>query len=374
MTHPPAYRLLVPIGDSVTVRATVAYVVEQAQQALEDGERVELHFVSISVGDDSEVVTDERTERLTERIEAWLQEDFGGTIPERVSVETAVLGSDRYLFSPDDYAGVLQEYATSTGIEHVVIDPEYNPEGTIPLLAPIEAELRQGDLAVVEAPVERPARQTAIARAASLSKYLATFAVALGFYLALGSPTLFDLATGAITAGIVSILLTPVAFRRTPSFGRVIRQLARMPFYAVYLLWEIVKANIAMAYVILHPSLPIDPKLVRLRPLLWGDMPVTTLANSITLTPGTLTVTVTQREYTVHSLTGPARDDLAEGALERAVRIVFYGRSAGPIPSPRERGDYEPYAKWHGDDGEPATDGSDERSTVETDTEEVNDG
>lgn len=358
----------------MTVRATVAYVVEQAQQALEDGERVELHFVSISVGDDSEVVTDERTERLTERIEAWLQEDFGGTIPERVSVETAVLGSDRYLFSPDDYAGVLQEYATSTGIEHVVIDPEYNPEGTIPLLAPIEAELRQGDLAVVEAPVERPARQTAIARAASLSKYLATFAVALGFYLALGSPTLFDLATGAITAGIVSILLTPVAFRRTPSFGRVIRQLARMPFYAVYLLWEIVKANIAMAYVILHPSLPIDPKLVRLRPLLWGDMPVTTLANSITLTPGTLTVTVTQREYTVHSLTGPARDELAEGALERAVRIVFYGRSAGPIPSPRERGDYEPYAKWHGDDREPATDGSDERSTVETDTEEVNDG
>jgi len=66
---------------------------------------------------------------------------------------------------------------------------------------------------------------------------------------------------------------------------------------------------------------------------------VTTLANSITLTPGTLTVSVTDRAFTIHSLTAGARADLFDGGLERAVRFVFYGRESMAIATPRERGD-----------------------------------
>ena len=322
------------------MRETVAYVASEASDAVDDGQAVELYFVSISVmGETDEEIEAER-ERFRERVEAWLAEDFGGDIPPAVTVNLDVIGQDQYLFSPDDYANLLLEYASAHGIGWVVLDPEYNPEGTIPLLAPIQSRLRQSDLDVEEAPVERPSRQPVLARAASLPKYLAVFTVSFGFYLALGSLSLFDLVTGAVTAGLVSALLTPVAFRRTPSFRRILRQLVRLPIYAAYLLWEIAKANVAIAYVILHPSLPIDPKMVEVRSALWGDVPVTTLANSITLTPGTLTVTVTNRDFLVHSLTGSSRMDLAEGALERAVRFVFYGRDGARIATPSERGDY----------------------------------
>jgi multicomponent Na+:H+ antiporter subunit E len=324
----------------VTIRETVAHVVRQASDALDDGQTVELHFVSISIMGATDEETDADAEELRELIDAWVTEDFGEEIPASVTVETAIVGQDQYLFSPDDYADVLLDYASANGLGRVVMDPEYNPEGTIPLLAPIQSRLRQSDLDVEEAPVERPSRQPVLARAASLPKYFAVFAVSFGFYLLLGSLSAFDLLTGAVSATLASVLLTPVAFRRNPSFGSVAKPLVRLPIYAVYLLWEIAKANVTMAYVILHPSLPIDPKLVEVQSALWGDIPITTLANSITLTPGTLTVTVSQRNFLVHSLTGSARDDLSAGGLERAVRFVFYGRSGARIPSPRERGDY----------------------------------
>ena len=59
----------------------------------------------------------------------------------------------------------------------------------------------------------------------------------------------------------------------------------------------------------------------------------------ITLTPGTLTVRVRGRGMVVHTLIPAAREGLFDGALERAVRFVFYGRRALAVASPRERGD-----------------------------------
>jgi multicomponent Na+:H+ antiporter subunit E len=97
----------------------------------------------------------------------------------------------------------------------------------------------------------------------------------------------------------------------------------------------------AIAYVVLHPDLPIDPEMVEFDAAVWSALPVTTLANSITLTPGTLTVDVSRQHFTVHTLTGSSRDDLFSGALERAVRFVFYGRAAARIPSPVERQEME---------------------------------
>jgi multicomponent Na+:H+ antiporter subunit E len=113
--------------------------------------------------------------------------------------------------------------------------------------------------------------------------------------------------------------------------------MGRLCLYVPYLVWEIAKANVAIAYVVLHPKLPIDPSLERFEAAVWGDVPATTLANSITLTPGTLTVDVSDREFYIHTLTESSRADLFEGSLERAVRFVYYGRSAARIPSPRER-------------------------------------
>jgi multicomponent Na+:H+ antiporter subunit E len=267
------------------------------------------------------------------------EEDTGDEPPANLAVVTEVVGADRYLFSPGDYADAILEYAAEVDADRIVLDPEYRPAGAAPMLRPLEIELARGDTDIEEAPVERPTERTVLARAASLPKYLAVFGASYLFYMLLSAWKPLDFFTGFLTATLVAVLLAPVAFSRQPAFGRVGKQLLRMLVYAPYLLKEIAVANLQIAYVVLHPSLPIDPKLVELEAAVWGDTAVTTLANSITLTPGTLTVTVTDRSFTIHSLTAGAREDLFDGGLERAVRFVFYGREAAAIATPRERGD-----------------------------------
>lgn len=66
-------------------------------------------------------------------------------------------------------------------------------------------------------------------------------------------------------------------------------------FFAIYLprfLWECLVANIDVAYRVLHPNLPINPGIVKVKTKLKSDVGLTFLANTITLTPGTMTVDV----------------------------------------------------------------------------------
>ena len=341
MTTSDAFRLLVPVADSVTVRNTVAYAVDAATEAATDGP-VELHVVDVAstraVDPDAAAELAAASDLLT-RVEAWVDEDTGGELPANLSLVTDVLGADRYLFSPGDYADVLLEYADEQGIDRTVLDPEYSPGGAAPMLRPLTIELSRGDVDIEEAPVERRIERTVVSRATSLPKYLTVFGASFLFYMLLSAWKPVDFLTGFLTATLVAVLVAPVAFSGQPSFLRIGKQLVRMVIYAPYLLKEIAVANLQIAYVVLHPDLPIDPEIVELQAAVRGDTAVTTLANSITLTPGTLTVSVTDRAFAIHSLTAGSRADLFDGGLERAVRFVFYGREAAAIPTPRERGD-----------------------------------
>ncbi|WP_089817042.1 monovalent cation/H+ antiporter subunit E [Halomicrobium zhouii] len=345
MTSKEARRLLVPVADSVTLRNTVAYAVEEAAAA-SDGAPATIHFVvfeSARAVDPTGPADLGEDRELLDRVSVWADEDRAGQ-EASVEVELAVVGADRYLFSPDQYADALADYAVAHDVDRVVLDPEYDPGSGAPMLWPLETELQRRDLDVEEAPVERPRRQTVLGRTGTARKYVAIFGASYLFYQALGAWTTFDLVTGGLTAGLVAALLAPIVFGHQPSLTRLAVQTVRLAVYAPYLLWEIAKANLQIAYVVLHPSLPIDPEMVEFDAAVWGDTPVTTLANSITLTPGTLTVDVTEQSFVVHSLTEATRDGLFEGSLERAVRFVFWGRAAARIPSPRERGE-------EGDDG-----------------------
>lgn len=62
--------------------------------------------------------------------------------------------------------------------------------------------------------------------------------------------------------------------------------------YIAVFLWECVKANIDVAYRVLHPDLPIRPGTIRIKTNLKSDIALTFLANSLTLTPGRTTVDV----------------------------------------------------------------------------------
>ncbi|MDX1746347.1 MAG: Na+/H+ antiporter subunit E [Halobacteriales archaeon] len=161
-------------------------------------------------------------------------------------------------------------------------------------------------------------------------RFVTVFGLTYLFYLAIGGFVGgLDLLTGAVSAGIVALSLARVALHEEPTLGRTARRLGRMVVFLPVLLWEVVKANFVIAYVILHPRLPIDPSMETLETDTREGLERMVLANSITLTPGTLTVDVRERTFTIHSLTAGARADLEDGRLQRLVAWVFHGGEGG---------------------------------------------
>ena len=331
-------RLLVPVSESVTLRQTVEYAVSTALEA--GPGTVRFVYVHPSEVDDDRLGEDgDDATKLLRRVEVWAHEDAGDHDAD-LTVETGTLAEDHYIFSPDDLAVTLAEEARARDCTRLVLDPEYDPGIGSPLVRPLEYELTRFEQFVVdEAPVTRRTQRRPLMEQTSALQIGALFGLSFIFYQVLGGTfDFFDIVTGAVSATIVAVGLSRVTFNSDPT-GKTLSRLVRMTIYIPYLLKEIIKSNIIIATVILHPKLPIDPQLTRVRPAVWGSLPMTTLANSITLTPGTLTVRVDGRTLTVHTLVPPARKDLFDGGLERAVRFVFYGRDAVNIGSPEDRGD-----------------------------------
>ena len=92
-----------------------------------------------------------------------------------------------------------------------------------------------------------------------------------------------------------------------------LRVLARFPFFAAILIWKIIKANINVALIVMNPQLPINPRIVRVKTALKGDLERTIFANSITLTPGTVTIDVQDDVFYVHCLATHHQRGLLEG-------------------------------------------------------------
>ena len=90
------------------------------------------------------------------------------------------------------------------------------------------------------------------------------------------------------------------------------------PFlYVPWLQKEIVLSNLAVAKVILDPKLPIRPRLLRVRVSQTSDVAKAIHANSITLTPGTVTLDVRNDEFLVHALTDESAEGLLTGEMDR---------------------------------------------------------
>ena len=98
-------------------------------------------------------------------------------------------------------------------------------------------------------------------------------------------------------------------------------------FYMIVLVVEIFKANIAVTKLILAPDIDIEPCLVRFRTALKSTAARAALANSITLTPGTLTVSLDGDEILVHALTrkiaGKLEGSIFEKLLARMERTAY---------------------------------------------------
>ena len=98
----------------------------------------------------------------------------------------------------------------------------------------------------------------------------------------------------------------------------------RTALYVPWLLAEVIRANLAVARLILHPRLPISPRMIRVPAEQKSALGKVLYANSITLTPGTVTVDVDEHEGTllVHALTTSAAEGLESGEMGRRVAAL----------------------------------------------------
>jgi len=152
-----------------------------------------------------------------------------------------------------------------------------------------------------------------------------------------GKLTVEFLVRGAVSSGLVAFLsqhlvLHPARaekFAPVPiNMGWLVATTLRFLAFVPWLLYQIVTANIQVAYVILSPRLNISPRLVVFDTSLKTEPAQVMLANSITLTPGTITVDVNNGRFLVHALSVNFAEGLEEGAMQDRVARVF-GETSG---------------------------------------------
>lgn len=113
----------------------------------------------------------------------------------------------------------------------------------------------------------------------------------IAWILFTGSLSTQELLVGGISAAFVSGISYGLFTRNPSSMLNPVRWgylIAYLPAY----IWAEIKAHLNVAYLILNPKLPLKPAIVKLKSDLESDVGLTTLANSITMTPGTLSVDI----------------------------------------------------------------------------------
>ena len=127
--------------------------------------------------------------------------------------------------------------------------------------------------------------------------------------------------------GVISSLLIAYFFHDLlfpdmgPGVGRVFSRFSK---YTPWLILEIVKANFHLLYLVFHPRMKdlIDPHIIDFKTNLESDMAITTLANSITLTPGTITITASSDgAFRVHAIDKPSAEALPGVMLEKVANV-----------------------------------------------------
>jgi multicomponent Na+:H+ antiporter subunit E len=159
-------------------------------------------------------------------------------------------------------------------------------------------------------------------------RYLALFILTFLFWLLLT----FDVSAGNLAAGAVAALITSLLFSRY-FFTNVYKfiQPQRYFWLLIYLIiftWECIKANFDVAYRVLHPAMPIKPGIVKVKTELKSDFAKTMLANSITMTPGTISVDIVENQLYVHwiyvsSMDPQVYSQKIAGRFETYIKKIF---------------------------------------------------
>lgn len=154
-----------------------------------------------------------------------------------------------------------------------------------------------------------------------------TLGVMLLFWLVFsGRFDLFHLSLGVVSCALVAWLSSDLLFADPAGRPSLSPWPRFILVYAPWLLWQIVLASVNVLLICLRPRMEaaIDPHLVRFTTRLESDLAKVTLANSITLTPGTITVRVDREGgFIVHALDAKSGDINALRAMEAQVARTF---------------------------------------------------
>lgn len=135
-----------------------------------------------------------------------------------------------------------------------------------------------------------------------------------------------------IVGAIVSLLLTMLFPKSRELFGEFkfsFKAIISLIQFIFVFTFELIKSNLDVALRVVKPTLPINPGIVKVKTKLKSRLGRVMLANSITLTPGTLTVETDGEDYYIHWIDVSSKD--IEGATEKIVHKfekyleVFYG-------------------------------------------------
>ena len=127
------------------------------------------------------------------------------------------------------------------------------------------------------------------------------------------------LVLGLGIASVILVVLIAVRMDVVDHEGHPIHLTFRFFGYWFWLLLEIVKASLDVTKRIWSPSLPISPTMYILKASQPGELGQVIYANSITLTPGTVTVRLDGGDILVHAIAREVGDDLASGEMDRRV-------------------------------------------------------
>lgn len=156
-----------------------------------------------------------------------------------------------------------------------------------------------------------------------IPRFLVTFLILFGFWLLLSG--CFDplhLVLGLISSFLVTYLSHDLLITKE-KIGFPLKRVVLFILYLFYLAYEIVLANIDVAYRVLHPKMPIDPRIVEFKGRLKSDIGQTVFANSITLTPGTITVDIKDGIFHIHALSEESAEGLLKGKMENKLLEIF---------------------------------------------------
>lgn len=135
-----------------------------------------------------------------------------------------------------------------------------------------------------------------------MKKLVSTFIVFYALWLLLAGITTEELILGAV----VSLLLAALVARLVSyefGFSVVLQLVKYVVLFVPLFIWKLILANLHIAKIVLTPKLPINPGFVVVKTGLKKDISKLSLANAITMTPGTLSVDVAEDEVLIHWVT-----------------------------------------------------------------------